>query len=364
VNTSVQSDAALADIKPWNSLSEELECTMVLEDSADVKSFCFQTSRPSWFRYAAGQFVTIEVEISGRKHTRCYTLSSSPSRPLYLSITVKAEPAGMVSNWLHNNLKVGDRIRAGSPAGIFSVHLHPAQKYLFLSGGVGITPLMSMTRWLFDLGRHTDVCFIQCARTPSDLLFRSELEAISARLPEFRVALVCERPNPYGAWTGYSSRINQLMLQLICSDYREREVFCCGPEPFMHAVRDFLRASGYDMARYHEESFISPVHDTSETHEHIQDVRIADARTANVRFAASNRQVECHEADTLLDVARSVGLHIPSACLLGVCGSCKVRKLEGQVHMVHNGGITDEEVTDGWVLACCSRPLASVVLDC
>lgn len=364
MKTAVQSATELTDIKPWNSLSEELECTMVLQDSADVKSFCFQTSQPSWFRYAAGQFVTIEVAIGGRRHARCYTLSSSPSRPLFLSITVKAEPDGLVSNWLHANLKVGDRIRAGGPAGIFSVSLHPAKKYLFLSGGVGITPLMSMTRWLFDQGRHTDVSFIQCARTPADLLFRGELEAISARLPEFNVALVCERPNPYGAWTGYTGRINQLMLELICSDYREREVFCCGPEPFMNAVRDFLRVAGYDMDRYHEESFVSPVHDASETHAHLEDVRIADARTATVRFAASGRQVDCHEADTVLDVARLAGLHIPSACLLGVCGSCKVRKLEGQVHMVHNGGITDEDVTDGWLLACCSRPLGNLVVDC
>jgi ferredoxin-NADP reductase len=364
VNAVVQSVATLADIKPWDSLSEELECTMVLDNSADVKSFCFQTSRPSWFRYAAGQFVTIEVEIAGRKHVRCYTLSSSPSRPVCLTITVKAEPGGTVSNWLHANLKVGHRIRAGGPAGIFSVDLHPANKYLFLSGGVGITPLMSMTRWLFDLGRHTDVCFIQCARTPADLLCRSELEAISAQRPEFRVALVCERPNPYGAWTGYSGRINQLMLELICSDYREREVFCCGPEPFMQAVRDFLRVAGYNMARYHEESFSAPVHDASEANAHVDDVRIEEARTAQVSFAVSNRQVECREADTLLDIARSVGLHIPSACLLGVCGSCKVRKLEGQVHMVHNGGIADEDVTDGWVLACCSRPLGRVVLAC
>ena len=354
---------ALAEIKPWNSQSEALECSMVLDDSPDVKTFCFQTTQPSWFRYAAGQFVTIEVEIAGQKHRRCYTLSSSPSRPVCVTITVKAEPQGKVSSWLHQNLKVGDRIRASGPAGIFSIHLHPADKYLFLSGGVGITPLMSMTRWLFDLGRHTDVAFIQCARTPADLLCRSELEAISARLPEFRVAFVCERPNPYGAWTGYSGRINQLMLELISSDYREREVFCCGPEPFMQAVRDVLRAAGYDMARYHEESFMVPVHDASETREHAGDVRIEDERCAHVRFAASKREVACHEANTLLEVAREAGLHIPSACLFGVCGACKVRKLEGKVHMVSNGGITDDDVADGWVLACCSRPLGDVVLD-
>jgi stachydrine N-demethylase, reductase component len=353
----------MTDIKPWDSNSEKLACTMVLQDSPDVKTFCFQTEHPSWFRYSAGQFVSLQVEIDGQPHTRCYTLSSSPSRPVCLTITVKAEPGGKVSNWLHHNLKVGDSVQARGPSGIFSVAHRPAAKYLFLAGGVGITPLMSMTRWLFDLGRHTDVSFIQCARTPADLLFRSELEAISARVAEFRVALVVERPNPYGAWTGYSGRLNQLMLELICPDYFEREVFCCGPEPYMTAVRSILQAAGFDMRRYHEESFQVPVHVEAETRQHA-DVQVDAGSHATVRFAASGREISCPGSQTVLDAAREAGLAIPSACLFGVCGACKVRKLEGSVHMVHNGGITDDDVADGWVLACCTRPVGDVVLDC
>ena len=353
----------MTDIKPWDSASETLVCTMVLSDSPDVKTFCFQTVSPSWFRYEAGQFVTLQVEIEGALHTRCYTLSSSPSRPVCLTITVKAEPGGKVSNWLHQHLKVGDHVQARGPSGIFSVQHRPADKYLFLAGGVGITPLMSMTRWLFDLGRHTDVCFVQCARTPADLLFRSELEAISARVSEFRVSLVCERPNPYGAWTGYSGRLNQLMLELICPDYFEREVFCCGPEPYMKAVRGVLQSAGFDMRRYHEESFTVPVHVEAETRQH-DDVRIDAGSRSMVRFATSGREIRCQGSQTLLDSAREAGLNIPSACLFGVCGTCKVRKLEGEVHMVQNGGITDEDMADGWVLACCTRPLGDVVLDC
>jgi len=352
----------LSQIKPWKGEQERLICTMVLQDSTDVKTFCFQTEKPSWFIYEPGQFIAIEVEIEGRKHQRCYTLSSSPSRPLCLTITVKAT-GGLVSDWLHANLKVGDSLRASGPSGIFSFHHHPARKYLFLAGGVGITPLMSMTRWLFDVGTHTDVCFVQSARTPEDLLFRNELEAISGRLPEFRVAWVCETPPRQGVpWAGYSGRLNQLMLELICPDYMEREVFCCGPGPYMQAVRDILIAATFDMAHYHEESFAVPVHDESEALDH-DDIHIEADRGAEVVFSASGREATCTESDTLLTVARSVGLHIPSACLFGVCGTCKVRTLEGKVHMVANGGITDDDVADGYVLACCARPLGRVVVD-
>lgn len=352
----------LKQAKSWDSHSELLECTMVLQDTQDVKTFVFQTSDNSYFRYLPGQFITLEVSIDGKKYQRCYTLASSPSRPLCIWVTVKALADGKVSKWLHENLSIGDKIKAYGPAGIFSLHNHLADKYLFLSGGVGITPLLSMARWLFDFGQHTDVAFIHCAQTPADIIARAELEAISARLPEFKVSLICERPNPYGSWTGYTGRISHPMLELIAPDYFEREVFCCGPEPFMQAVRDMLNAAGFDMNRYHEESFTTPVHNISEAIEH-DDVIIDDTQAALVRFASSELSQRCRQSDTILSAASEAGLHIPSACLFGVCGTCKVKKLSGEVHMVHSGGITDDEIEEGYVLACCSNPLGEVVVE-
>jgi ferredoxin-NADP reductase len=358
-----ESIARLQRRKPWDSHSEWLECTMILDDTADVKTFVFQTQDPSWFHFLPGQFVTLELEIDGKKVSRCYTIASSPSRPLCLSISVKALKDGLVSNWLHKTLKPGDRIKAYGPSGIFSFHNHLADKYLFLSGGVGITPMLSMVRWLFDFGQHTDVTFIHCSQTPADIIARNEVETISARLPEFKVAYVCERPNPYGAWTGYTGRLNQLMLQLISPDFFEREVFCCGPEPFMHAVRDVLHSAGFDMHRYHEESFQTPIHDESDIITHDDDVIIDDSHKSKVNFAESGQVVKCRESDTVLAVSKKAGLHIPSACQFGVCGSCRVRKVSGDVHMVHNGGISDEEIEEGYILACCSHPIGEVVIE-
>ncbi len=354
--------ARLKQAKPWNSHAEQLECVMVLQDTHNVKTFCFQPTDSSWFRYLPGQFITLEVEIAGRRVQRCYTLASSPSRPLCIWVTVKRYEDGLVSDWLHENLAIGDRIKAYGPSGIFSFHNHLADKYLFLSAGVGITPLLSMTRWLFDFGLSTDVTFVHCAQTPSDIIARKELEMMSARLPEIKVSLVCERSDPYGAWTGYSGRINQLMLELIASDYFEREIFCCGPAPFMQAVRDILNTAGYDMAHYHEESFEAPIHNESEIPEH-DDIIIDETNRATVVFADSNQTVICRESDSILNAAHEAGLHIPSACQFGVCGTCRVKKLSGEVYMLQNGGITDEEIEEGYILACCSNPLGDVVIE-
>ncbi|WP_276327684.1 hybrid-cluster NAD(P)-dependent oxidoreductase [Kiloniella majae] len=347
---------------PWDSHSQMLECVMILQDTHDVKTFCFQTTDNSWFRYLPGQFITIELEIDGKPVLRTYTLSSSPSRPLSISITVKANKDGFASRWLHENLKEGDKIKAHGPAGLFTLHNHLADRYLFISGGAGITPTLSMTRWLFDQGTHTDVHFIHCARTPSDIIARRELESMSARVSDIKVAYACEEPDPYGAWTGYTGRLNQLMLELISPDYQEREIFCCGPAPFMQAVRDILNAAGFNMDQYHEESFDAPIIEEEDRPDH-DDVIIDDDAKSSVSFIKSKKDTRVQESDTILSAAKKTGLHIPSACQFGVCGTCKVKKVSGEVHMVHNGGITQEQIDDGYVLACCSNPLGDVVID-
>src|SRR3546814_106992 len=116
---------------------------MVTPEAPDVKSFCFKTADDSWFRYLPGQFITLELPVNDEKLLRTYTLSSSPSRPLAISVTVKAQPDSLGSRWLLDNLKVGDRITAYGPGGLFSFMHYPAEKYLFIAAGSGITPMRS-----------------------------------------------------------------------------------------------------------------------------------------------------------------------------------------------------------------------------
>lgn len=86
-------------------------------------------------------------------------------------------------------------------------------------------------------------------------------------------------------------------------------------------------------------------------------------QAAEVTFAASGVTRPCAQTDTILAVARAAGLNIPSGCSMGICGTCRIRKLSGQVHMVHNGGITDDDIADGYILACCSKPMGAVAVE-
>ncbi|WP_134724909.1 hybrid-cluster NAD(P)-dependent oxidoreductase [Paracoccus luteus] len=342
--------------------AEQLECAMVVPETADTATFTFRAPSGAWFDFQPGQFLTLDLPLPGGNVQRTYTISSSPSRPLSIGITVKAQPDSVCGRWMLDHLRPGTRIRAFGPAGVFSNHRHPAGKYLFISAGSGVTPMMSMTTWMWDSGEMPDIVFVHAARTPSEIIFRQRLEGMADRVPGLQLRFTVEETDPFRAWSGYRGRLNQIMLGLMAPDYLDREVFCCGPEPFMQAVRDMLGALGYDMDRYHQESFGAPARTEAEVPA-LDDVVPDETARAEVVFAMSGVAARCTETDTVLAVAKASGLNIPSGCTFGLCGTCKVMKTGGEVHMVHNGGITEDEIAEGWILACCSHPLGRVVVE-
>ena len=347
--------------EPWDD-SELLEFTQMVPETMDTATFTFRAPSGAWFDYEPGQFVTLDLPVPGGNVQRTYTLSSSPSRPMYISITAKAQPNSIATRWMMDNLKPGMRIKAYGPAGIFSLHRHPGEKYLFISAGSGITPMMSMTTWLWDSGKKPDVAFLHAARRPSDVIFKEQLHHMANRESGLQLHITVEEHDEFQSWHGYRGRISQLMLGLMAPDYLEREVFCCGPEPFMQAVRDILISLGFDMDHYHQESFGAPVETEAEAPA-MDDVVPDGEASSELVFAASGVSARCSETDTVLAIAKANGLNIPSGCTFGLCGTCKTRKLEGEVHMVHNGGISDEDVAAGYILACCSNPIGKVVVD-
>ncbi|WP_157019425.1 hybrid-cluster NAD(P)-dependent oxidoreductase [Mesorhizobium xinjiangense] len=343
----------------WSD-TDELECVSFLPETPNVMTFCFQSPSGALFDYNPGQFLTLELPVPGGPIYRTYTISSSPSRPTSLTVTAKAQADSTGTRWMFDNLRPGMRLRANGPGGRFSIVHHPAEKYLFISAGSGITPMMSMATYLYDLGRDPDIVFVSCARRPSEIIFRERLEHIASRVNGIDLKWVVEETDPYKPWTGFRGMFNQLMLGKMAQDYLEREVFCCGPEPFMQAVREALAGLGYDMELYHQESFHAPLPETERVPE---DVFPEEETDAVVEFVSSGATAKCAETDTILVAARAAGLVIPSGCTMGICGTCKIRKTEGQVHMVHNGGITEEDIDDGYILACCSNPIGRVKVE-
>ncbi|SFU81116.1 Ferredoxin-NADP reductase [Methylobacterium sp. 174MFSha1.1] len=364
--------ARLAAAAPWDAEADDtLVCLAVRQETHDVKTFVLAAPEPRRFAYAPGQFLTFGFEIGGETVHRCYTISSAPTRPHALAITVKRVPGGPVSNWLHDTLKAGDTVRALGPMGEFSCFTHPAETYLFLSGGSGVTPMMAMARTFHDLGVARDIAFVHSARSPADIVFRGELETMARLDPAFRFHAICEGDSPDETWAGPRGRLSLDILRQAVPDFSAREVFVCGPKPYMAAVRAMLAESGFDMTRHHEESFEFGALPEAEQQAAAQAGRALDAepapaatvRTFRIEFARTRRVLDCPEDATVLDAARRAGIRLPSSCAKGLCGTCKSKVAKGTVAMTHAGGIRQREIDAGMALLCCSKPTSDLVIE-
>lgn len=414
-----------SQLERWSKGELTVQCIAITDETHDVKTFRFVANPPVLFTYKPGQFATLDLEINGEQISRSYSISSTPSRPHTLEITVKRVPSppnaeaevprGLVSNWLHDNVKVGSEIKLSGPLGKFTCFTNPNQKLLLISAGSGITPMMSMSRWLTDTGANCDIVFFHCARSPRDIIFRQELEMMSARYPNFRLAVSTTRNEPGHSWLSLTGRLDAAMLKVVAPDYRERTVYVCGPDTFMASTQQMLESIDFPMQNYYEESFGPPRKKSKSADPQQQAVSSSTATSVTppqqhglkhmfsqlstqttpelkvgssvpaiapvtiqnhtqpkstskselcVVFSKSGKEVSCDGEEPILNLAEQEGVKIRNSCRAGVCGSCKKRKLEGEVRMEGEPeGLEESERQEGYILTCISYPLGRVVID-
>lgn len=342
----------------WDPETDDrLVCLDVHDETHDVKSFTLASPVGKKIAFEAGQYFLFEPGIDDEENGRCYSISSSPLRQNAITVTVKRVAGGKVSNWLHDNLKPGRDVQASGPMGKF---IRPkAEKYLMLSGGSGITPVMAMVREMADRCEPVDVVFLHAGRSPLDLLFRKELAVLARRMKGLRLVFLPEVLTGEPAWSGLSGRISRELLSLMVPDIATRQVLCCGPAPFMAAARMISAELGVGTDRYLEESFDASVTDSAPV--------MAEMSTAavsyKVQFLKQGKTLDVDAGQTVLSCAKKMGVRIPSSCANGICGTCKSKLVSGLIDMKHEGGIRQREIDAGFFLPCCSKPLTDLVID-
>lgn len=326
-----------------------LVCKAVIDETHDSKTFIFEDDKSRSFSFKPGQYVTFQFQIGDQTHIRAYSISSTPTRPHNIQVTIKRTPGGFVSNHLNDAMKPGDKVEIADISGGFNCIDIPSEKPLFLSGGSGITPVMSMLQYITDVTLPTEAVFIHFARTPKDVIFRDQLEFLSKRFYNVTVHMVVEISDEDG-YHGEIGRISTDLIRRLVPDHAEREVFMCGPEGFMKAARAV--AADIPFAAMHEESFG-------------EKIIVPEAKTTGgeVFFSLSGVSGHCAKGETLLQAALNAGIWINSACQQGVCGSCKVLLTQGEVETRDMGGLRPDEVDGGYVLTCCSWPKGAVALE-
>lgn len=351
-------DGSTRNVEHWNPETDDtLVCVDVHDETHDVKSFTFVSPDRKQFAFSAGQYFMFELGLENEVDGRCYSISSSPHRKNAITITVKRVPGGRVSNWLHDNLVPNAVVRASGPLGRF---VKPAaRKYLFLSGGSGITPVMSMAREFADAAEPADVIFVHAGRTPKDFVFRTELSNLAERIKGFRLLLLPEDVANERSWPGITGRISKELLSLAVPDIADREVMCCGPAPFMRAAKHISAELGVPSTSYHEESFDAAVIEEAPS----PITEAVETQTFSVQFGKQGKSIDVRTDQTVLSCAKKLGVRIPSSCASGICGTCKSKLVSGTVDMKHDGGIRQREIDAGFFLPCCSKPLSDLVID-
>ncbi len=335
--------------------SGKLVVSRIFQETHDVKTFRFvmPDGSPLPFEAIAGQYLNIALMIDGKRVNRSYTIASSPTRNAYCEISVKRAPNGYGSQFLHDQVTEGMKIKIGAPAGKFYFAGHEADRVVLIAGGVGITPMMSVIRSLTDRCWKGHIYLVFSVREPKDIIFKDELEALKARFPNLHVEYVV---------TSERGHVTKEILQRFVPGLTSGPVMLCGPDPMMSAMRKLCVEIGVPDAEVMQEAFVSPLQvvESSSTTEAAP--AAANGEPANVEFKRAGKTTEVSEL-TILEAAEECGVTIPFECRSGICGQCKTPLVSGKVIMDVQDALSSADKSKGLILACQARATNDVVVD-
>jgi ferredoxin-NADP reductase/Fe-S-cluster-containing hydrogenase component 2 len=339
----------------WNGT---LTVADIVQETPSVKTF--RLANPSGagvpFGYLPGQYLTLALTIAGKRIKRSYTIASTPSRPDCIEITVKREDRGVVSQHLHDRVKVGDYLKVNAPFGEFTFTGQADSSIVLVAGGVGITPMMSVVRYLCDTQWNGEIYLLVGSKKPSEIIFRRELERLQAANSNLQVHFAISTSSDE-SWTGYKGRINPKFVLKHVPLIQSRRVHICGPDAMMTAVAAMMLELGVPRERIHLEAF------GTEGRNPTLVGTTADAKQYKISFSQSMKSATATAADTILDVADQCGVEILNDCRTGNCGSCIAKLLRGNVSMGNAHALNDDERANGYILTCQAKAESDVEID-
>ncbi len=322
LTTPLLPDDYLTAVNPLWAFSElRGRVEQVIPRTADAATIVIRPSR-RWPRHRAGQHVALGVDVNGVRHWRSYSLTSDPARPDgCLSVTVKLVDGGAVSTQLVRRAKPGDLVRLGPPAGDFGLPAEVTRAPLLLvTAGSGITPVMAMLRALERQGAIRDVVHIHSERSADGVIFGEALRGLAARNPGVTL---------HERHTGSAPRFEPSELDVLCPDWRDREIYACGPSGLLDALEEHIEGEGL-LHRLHVERFQTAP------------VLAAPGDGGTVRASVAGTTFDAPAGTTLLVAAEQAGLPVKSGCRMGICHTCVCELRSGQVRDLRTGELTDQ----------------------
>ncbi|WP_375490403.1 ferredoxin reductase [uncultured Jatrophihabitans sp.] len=294
-----------------------------------------------WPGHTPGQYMRLGMEIDGVRHWRAYTITSDPKHPEgVVSVTVKHTEGGKMSPVFVQQVQVGQRVYLGEVEGEFTLPDPLPAKLLFISGGSGITPIMSMLRDLDRRDGFDDAIHIHSSRSETDMIFGGMLRGLAERRSEYQLKEI---------HTANMPRFEPDQLDDLCPDWREREVFLSGPKDMMDGVEE----------RFEKEDRSEHLH--TERFQPVIGNGGGSGSGGTIHFRVSDCDAECDSGQSILVGGENAGANLTFGCRMGVCHTCVGRLRDGAVRDLRTGSV--EQASGQMVRVCINAPEGHVEID-
>ncbi|MGF7213365.1 ferredoxin-NADP reductase [Skermanella aerolata] len=363
--------APAATKRPWSGV---LRVAAIFTETHNVKTF--RLIEPEGgdipFTFLPGQFLTLSAEINGKPVRRSYTIASSPAQHSYVEIAVKREERGAESRYLHDQVAIGDLLEVSGPSGVFTFTGEEAGSIVLIGGGIGITPMMCVIRYLTDRAFPGDIFFLYGARTVEDFVFREELDYLQKRHANLQVVATMMSASET-TWQGAWGPISKEFIAHAVPEITRRRVHVCGPPAMMEAVkaellelgvaRDKIKTEAFGPAQGRVPAAAPPQAVVVGAPSSSFDTAGPPSANAQVEFTISGKTAPLAPDETVLEAAESIGVEIDYSCRVGTCGTCVVLLKAGTVTMEVEEGLPPEAKARGIILACQAKSVSSLVVE-
>ena len=357
-----------------------LRVKQVKRETEDTVSVCFDipTELKEKYLYTQGQYLTLRFHINGKEERRAYSMSSSPLEE-DITVTVKRLKSGLISNHIHDQVKEGTEIEVMQPDGRFYSKLSPDHKinYFMFGAGSGITPLMSIASTIIEKEPMSKLMLLYGSRDEESIIFKDKLDQLEEKYKDqIEVVHILSRPKKEKAgglgglfkkaktnWKGLVGRIDQIKVKNFLRDRRKQgkqeEYFVCGPGNMIDNVESSLLSLGVDKRNIHTERFVT----ASEAKSGSTDQNVTSGEGSKLTYTLNGdvSNIVIPKGKTILDTMIDLKLEPPYSCTSGACSTCMAKLTKGKVEMEVCYALDDDEVANGYILACQSHPQTAEV---